>query len=428
MIKQIFKQLWFYRRSNAWLFVEMTLIVAASWFLVNAVWPYQYRSHLPDGYDTERVYVLTMSTLYEGQDGYDPASASAEKVSADFHRFGNALRSMPEILDAAPAGTTLPGLSMMNFNTSTLIDTVRSVYFAYHAREAGTADLSLLGYRQVWPENGPVEDLPGTVIITSDLADIIWPGENPVGKQFGEAEQLGGSWRVSGVIEPVKIIKDQEYRSFVMFANADITKDQNEIEPVWCFRLRPGVDEDAFITDASRTWKEQMRYGNYRVGSILSLDDTLRRETVDNFTWQALFIFLLICMLIGVASFSWLRTRERRGEIGVRRAMGGTAGSVMLTLLCEVWSLYAVSLLTGLLLVINTIVIGKIDFCSSGMYIGFVSQPIVDSLPLIFEPVPHFLVVAGIAALILLAAVTLSTIVPVAGALKESPADVLKDE
>ncbi|HIZ85557.1 MAG TPA: FtsX-like permease family protein, partial [Candidatus Coprenecus stercoravium] len=253
-------------------------------------------------------------------------------------------------------------------------------------------------------------------------------GENPVGKQFGDAAQLGGSWRVSGVIEPVKIIKDQEYRSFVMFANADITKDQNEIEPVWCFRLRPGVDEDAFIADASRTWKEQMRYGNYRVGSILSLDDTLRRETVDNFTWQALFIFLLICMLIGVASFAWLRTRERRGEIGVRRAMGGTAGSVMLTLLCEVWSLYAVSLLTGLLLVINTIVIGKIDFCSSGMYIGFVSQPIVDSLPLIFEPVPHFLVVAGIAALILLAAVTLSTIVPVAGALKESPADVLKDE
>ena len=213
-----------------------------------------------------------------------------------------------------------------------------------------------------------------------------------------------------------------------MFANADITKDQNEIEPVWCFRLRPGVDGDAFIADASRTWKEQMRYGNYRVGSILSLDDTLRRETVDNFTWQALFIFLLICMLIGVASFSWLRTRVRRGEIGVRRAMGGTAGSVMLTLLCEVWSLFVVSLLTGLLLVINTVVIGKIDFCSSGMYIGFVSQPIVDSLPLIFEPVPHFLVVAGIAAVILLAAVTLSTIVPVAGALKESPADVLKDE
>ena len=62
------------------------------------------------------------------------------------------------------------------------------------------------------------------------------------------------------------------------------------------------------------------------------------------------------------------------------------------------------------------------------MYIGFVSQPIVDSLPLIFEPVPHFLVVAGIAAVILLAAVTLSTIVPVAGALKESNLEVREGE
>ena len=51
-----------------------------------------------------------------------------------------------------------------------------------------------------------------------------------------------------------------------------------------------------------------------------------------------------------------------------------------------------------------------------------------ESLPVLFEPVLHFLAVAGIVAGLLLVAVTLSTIVPVAGALKESPADVLKDE
>ena len=44
------------------------------------------------------------------------------------------------------------------------------------------------------------------------------------------------------------------------------------------------------------------------------------------------------------------------------------------------------------------------------------------------EPVLHFLAVAGIVAGLLIVVVTLSTIVPVAGALKESPADVLKDE
>ena len=47
---------------------------------------------------------------------------------------------------------------------------------------------------------------------------------------------------------------------------------------------------------------------------------------------------------------------------------------------------------------------------------------------MLFDPVRHFLAVSGIAAAVMLAVVTLSTIVPVAGAMRESPADVLKDE
>ena len=56
-----------------------------------------------------------------------------------------------------------------------------------------------------------------------------------------------------------------------------------------------------------------------------------------------------------------------------------------------------------------------------------VSQVFVDRF-IRNEPVLHFLAVAGIVAGLLIVVVTLSTIVPVAGALKESPADVLKDE
>ena len=63
MFKQILKQLWFYRRGNAWLFVEMTLIAAASWFLVNAVWPGIYRTSLPDGYETDGVYAVSLNRL-----------------------------------------------------------------------------------------------------------------------------------------------------------------------------------------------------------------------------------------------------------------------------------------------------------------------------------------------------------------------------
>ena len=64
---------------------------------------------------------------------------------------------------------------------------------------------------------------------------------------------------------------------------------------------------------------------------------------------------------------------------------------------------------------------------SQGGSNAMVSQVFVDRF-IRNEPVLHFLAVAGIVAGLLIVVVTLSTIVPVAGALKESPADVLKDE
>lgn len=226
----------------------------------------------------------------------------------------------------------------------------------------------------------------------------------------------------------MKVEKDKEYRSFVMYAGSDIVALDEGMSLVWIFRVAPGVDEEAFIQQAKKTWREDLAFGNWRVASVMPLEENLESAVTDTFMWRALFIFLLVCILIGVASFAWLRTRERRGETGVRRAMGGSAGSIMLTQLAEVWILFAASLIVGLLIVLNVLIFGKIDFCAPGLSSYYVLNVTKESLPVLFEPALHFLAVAGIVAGLLLVVVTLSTIVPVAGALKESPADVLKDE
>ena len=84
--------------------------------------------------------------------------------------------------------------------------------------------------------------------------------------------------------------------------------------------------------------------------------------------------------------------------------------------------------LLGLVIVLNILIIGKVNFCASALYDGYLLDLTRERLSVLFDPVRHFLAVSGIAAAVMLAVVTLSTIVPVAGALKESPADVLKDE
>ena len=109
----------------------MTLIAAASWFLVNAVWPGIYRTSLPDGYETDGVYAVSLNRLSEGQNGYRPEMDTPEQRSVDFHRIGNALREMPEVQDAAPVGATLPGLNYSNYNRAIMVDTVNRYGYSY---------------------------------------------------------------------------------------------------------------------------------------------------------------------------------------------------------------------------------------------------------------------------------------------------------
>lgn len=432
MLRQIFRQLWYCRRGNAWLLVEMTLVAAASWFLINAVWPGIHRSGLPDGLETDGLYAVQLTQLYEGQDGYSPERDEPERIAEDFRRIGRSIKEVSEVTEAVPVAGTLPGLNLTGYSRGFKVDSSTDEYVAYryHIREAGSGDIGMVGYRQVWPDGAPIEDVPGTVIITEDLSRTLFGDENPVGRRLTEYDEASDeyNWRIAGVIAPVKAQKNEEYCPFVMYSGADLAvlNLDEGLDLFWCFRLAPGTDAEEFVRLADRTWKEDMAYGNWRVVSVRTVEGRFESGGRDTFVWQALLIFLLICILIGVASFAWLRAGERRGEMGVRRAMGASGGRIAFMQLAEVWILYLTAMAVGMLVVANVLILGKIGFCDPSS--GFVLQVTKDSLPVLFEPVRHFLAVAGITAAVLFVVVTLSTIVPVAGALRESPADVLKDE
>ena len=190
MLRQIFKQLWFYRRSNAWLFIELVVIIAASWFIVNETWTSTYRiGNVPDGYDPEGVYCVYLTDLTSDRNGYDPEAASLEAQRENLRRFGDALRAMPEVLCASPISTGHPGdgvhsMAMVN------IDSVTTMMFTTFERESGSDDFEVLRYGLIYPADGQMEDTPGSIIITKDMADYLFPGQNPVGRTLSDSEKL----------------------------------------------------------------------------------------------------------------------------------------------------------------------------------------------------------------------------------------------
>ena len=144
MIRQIFKQIWFYRRGSAWLFAELLVIAVVSWFVVNRIWNVQYRIHaIPDGIDYDGVYVLSLDELYLGQYGYDSTYDTDEARMENFFRVGDMLRQMPQIQSQATINMTpcLGSISVMTI----FLDSVTMVNTAVIQRISGAEDFRLLG-------------------------------------------------------------------------------------------------------------------------------------------------------------------------------------------------------------------------------------------------------------------------------------------
>ena len=438
MLRQIFKQLWFYRRSNAWLFIELVVIIAASWFIVNETWTTSYRIHnVPDGFDAQNVYCVYLTNLSKSRNGFDPAEASLERQRVNLRRFGDALRAMPEVLAAAPISTAHPsdGLhAMMSFEA----DSTNHLSFAPFERESGAEDFDILRYELVYPEYGAVDDSPGSIFITKDLADYLYPGQNPVGKTIAGSDKVMfkqedniTTKRIAGVIGCMRPDGFSDNVPYVIENVADMIGEYGG-DQMYAFRLKPGVDGEKFLEKASKEWRKSLQFGNYRVTEVYSFQDRMEAvvqiEKLDKlFIWKALWLFMLFNALLAVASTGWLRMEDRRGEIGVRRAMGGSPRRILLHYVEEVWVVFATAAVIGILITVNIIVLGKINTVSPDNALGRLPLNAAD-FPLLFDPVAHFLAVEGIVLGLLLLAVTAAILIPAAGALRLPPVEALRDE
>ena len=434
MLRQIFKQLWFYRRSNAWLFIELVVIIAASWFIVNETWTSTYRiGNVPDGYDPEGVYCVYLTDLTSDRNGYDPEAASLKAQRENLRRFGDALRAMPEVLCASPMCTNHPGDGVHSM-AMVDIDSVTTMMFTTFERESGSDDFEVLRYGLIYPADGQMEDTPGSIIITKDMADYLFPGQNPVGRTLSDSEKLTNmnyTEPIAGVIGSMRGAGYSDDIPYMLQNVADMVGDYGG-DQMYAFRLKPGVDGDRFLEKASREWRKTLQFGNYRVQDVYSfkdrVDSVVKIEVLDKlFIWKALWMFMIVNVLLAVASTGWLRMEERRGEIGVRRAMGGSPRRILLHYMQEVWVTFAAAAVIGILITVNIILIGKINIVAPDNQHGMMPLNAAD-FPLLFDPTAHFLAVEGIVLGLLLLAVTAAILIPAAGALRLPPVEALRDE
>lgn len=96
MNRNLLKQIWNERRSNAFLWMELFVVFVILWYIVDVVYVTLSIYNLPMGFDIENTYVLRFERMTSKAAAYQPGRTMKEDV-ADLHEIVNRLAHRPDV-------------------------------------------------------------------------------------------------------------------------------------------------------------------------------------------------------------------------------------------------------------------------------------------------------------------------------------------
>jgi len=174
-----------------------------------------------------------------------------------------------------------------------------------------------------------------TVVLGADAAKTLGITPAMLEGSMKPAVWIGGqNWTVVGILDPLPLASDLDLSVFVGYPAAKTYLDQDPTPSRLYIRARPEVVEKVADVLPAQINPEQPQ----NVETARPSDALAARVAAGN-SYTSLFLGLGIVALlvggVGTANVMVMSVLERRGEIGLRRALGATRGHVRLQFLVE---------------------------------------------------------------------------------------------
>ena len=82
MMKQLLKQIYNERRSNAFLWIELLLVFVVLWYIIDLVYVTLHIYYQPMGFNIENTYVLRMNRLTDKSTDFNPELTVKDDMTA----------------------------------------------------------------------------------------------------------------------------------------------------------------------------------------------------------------------------------------------------------------------------------------------------------------------------------------------------------
>ncbi|MEA5140019.1 ABC transporter permease [Arcicella rigui] len=331
MLSHLFKLIWNKRRHHTLLMVEIWFSFLVLFGVMSLI-SYNFKNYLePIGFEYENVWALDLN---KNQD----TTAIAEKLNTVFQK----IRSYPEVEVATRMSNNSPfSFTNSNGNISYQKNSVLADY--YTADEDFTKTLGMKTMLGNWFKKADAVAKFKPVVINKKAQEALFGEVNPIGKVIGDNQ------KVVGVIENFKAKGEFMDNSPCIFNLADDKYDYNKV----LIKVKPGTDANfeakltKEIASVAKEWTTEVSY----------LTD--QRQNQHNLALVPVIIFLIITVFLlvnvamGLFGILNLNIAKRREEIGVRRAMGATAGNIKIQFVGEMWVITTFGVLLGILFAVQ---------------------------------------------------------------------------
>ena len=356
MIRHLITLMWNRKRANALLIVEMFLAFIVL-FAVGSLGTYLWRNYQsPLGFTYDNVWELNLN----------PGSQPRVAQFGTLQQILQHLRGTPGVVAAVRSEGNTP----FTFNNSTTdFDSGKGTKSTYgDIYRAGPELPEVVGLRMVagrWFDRRDEATVAHPPIVITELTQTaLFGGQAAVGKLV---RQGSSEYRVVGVSGPYRAggeLSDPQAAAFLNVSAQDTAAAMFNV----LLRVRPGagpalekqVNEDIRLLGAGWT------------SGITSLAEHRQAKLKQLLTLPVILavvcVFLLVNVALGLFGVLWLNINQRRGELGVRRALGATAGAISQQVLGEILVLTTFGLLLGLLVAMQFPLLGVFSV-PAGVYL-----------------------------------------------------------
>jgi len=334
MFKHLFKLIWNKKKQNFLLMSEILVSFLVIFAVFTLVVYYYHNYKKPMGLDYKDVWVINYSNSYQ--------TKNTDSLNLFYGILVQSIKSMPQVKDVSFTSDNAPFTHNQNsggisFNNKK-IDGVN--WYTVDDNYKNVLNMTLLEGR--WFNKGDNIARNNAIVINSDLKEKLYGKGSAVGKLIGDDKN---KMKVIGVVQAIKIMGDYANTGIGLYQRTDTGSYR------WLGKMMVKVTPDADAAFEGKLYKTIANYMKNSDVEIEHLSDD--RTSINYFSLVPMIVLLIVaCFLIinvalGLFGVLWYNINKRRGEIGLRRAVGATGKSVSSQLVNEAMILATLSLILG---------------------------------------------------------------------------------